>query len=409
MTKELWKGNEALAEAAIRAGVEAYFGYPITPQTELLEYMALHMPEQGRAFLQAESEVAAINMVYGAASAGFNAMSSSSSPGISLMQEGMSYIAGSEVPCVLVDIMRGGPGLGNIQPSQADYFQMTRSAGHGDFHPIVLAPSTVQEAVDLTYESFDLANKYRHIVVILGDGSLGQMMEPVEMPPFKAPPSTRPDWALTGAVDREPRHISSLFMGAEGLEELNLRLQAKLDVIRQERGALRDLHGGGRRLPDRGLWHRGADCPVRHPPGQGKGGQGGAVPAHQPVALSRRGPGCPDRSGAGGVGGGDERRADAGRCDPHRAPTGARALPGPHGRHDPPAGGHFARTGPSGSPVQTGRGRGCADPGRPAWSRRWPDLLVPTLRVGTQTGALRRGTPERPPAFPRGAWERDLA
>ncbi|MBP8124987.1 MAG: 3-methyl-2-oxobutanoate dehydrogenase subunit beta, partial [Caldilineaceae bacterium] len=202
MTKELWKGNEALAEAAIRAGVEAYFGYPITPQTELLEYMALHMPEHGRAFLQAESEVAAVNMVYGAASAGFNAMSSSSSPGISLMQEGMSYIAGSEVPCVLVDIMRGGPGLGNIQPSQADYFQMTRSAGHGDFHPIVLAPSTVQEGVDLTYGSFDLANKYRHIVVILGDGSLGQMMEPVQMPPFKPPPSTRPDWALTGAEGR---------------------------------------------------------------------------------------------------------------------------------------------------------------------------------------------------------------
>lgn len=233
MTKELWKGNEALAEAAIRAGVEAYFGYPITPQTELLEYMALHMPERGRAFLQAESEVAAVNMVYGAASAGFNAMSSSSSPGISLMQEGLSYIAGSEVPCVLVDIMRGGPGLGNIQPSQADYFQMTRSAGHGDYHPIVLAPSTVQEAVDLTYESFELANKYRHIVVILGDGALGQMMEPVEMPPFKPLPTQRPDWALTGAVGREPRRISSLYMGAEGLEGLNLRLQATLESIRK--------------------------------------------------------------------------------------------------------------------------------------------------------------------------------
>lgn len=232
MTKELWKGNEALAEAAIRAGVEAYFGYPITPQTELLEYMSLHMPDRGRVFLQAESEVAAVNMVYGAACAGVNVMSSSSSPGISLMQEGLSYIAGSEVPCVLVDIMRGGPGLGNIQPSQADYFQMTRSAGHGDYHPIVLAPSTVQEAVDLIYISFDLANKYRHIVVILGDGSLGQMMEPVEMPPFKPLPTERPDWALTGAEGRENRLITSLYLGAEKLEALNLRLQAKLDRIR---------------------------------------------------------------------------------------------------------------------------------------------------------------------------------
>ena len=154
MTKELWKGNEALAEAAIRAGCQAFFGYPITPQTELLEYMARRMPELGRTFLQAESEIAAIHMVYGAASAGMRAMTSSSSPGISLMQEGLSYIAGSETPCVLVDIMRGGPGLGNIQPSQSDYFQVTRSAGHGDYHPIVLAPASVQEAVDLTYASF---------------------------------------------------------------------------------------------------------------------------------------------------------------------------------------------------------------------------------------------------------------
>src|SRR5512136_3355606 len=149
MAKELWKGNEAVAEAAVRAGCEAYFGYPITPQTELLEYMSRRMPELGRVFIQAESELAAINMVYGAACTGARTMTSSSSPGISLMQEGLSYIAGSEVPAVLVDIVRGGPGLGNIQPSQSDYFQMTRSAGHGDFHPIVLAPSTIQEAVDL--------------------------------------------------------------------------------------------------------------------------------------------------------------------------------------------------------------------------------------------------------------------
>src|SRR5512136_3510233 len=149
MAKELWKGNEAVAEAAVRAGCDAYFSYPITPQTELLEYMSRRMVELGRVFLQAESELAAINMVFGAACTGARTMTSSSSPGISLMQEGLSYIAGSEVPAVLIDVMRGGPGLGNIQPSQSDYFQMTRSAGHGDYHPIVLAPSTIQEAVDL--------------------------------------------------------------------------------------------------------------------------------------------------------------------------------------------------------------------------------------------------------------------
>jgi 2-oxoglutarate ferredoxin oxidoreductase subunit alpha len=232
MSKELWKGNEALAEAALRAGAEAFFGYPITPQTELLEYMSRRMPELGRTFLQAESEIGAINMVYGAACAGVRVMSSSSSPGISLMQEGLSYIAGSEVPVVLVDIMRGGPGLGNIQPSQGDYNQMTRSAGHGDFHAIVLAPSTLQEAVDLMYESFDLAFRYRTIVVILGDGSLGQMMEPVEMPPFREWPDEHPDWALRGAKDRPPNIITSLYLGAEKLEEVNLRLQEKLARIK---------------------------------------------------------------------------------------------------------------------------------------------------------------------------------
>lgn len=232
MTRELWKGNEALAEAAVRAGVDAFFGYPITPQTELLEYMARRMPELGRTFLQAESEIAAINMVYGAACTGVRAMTSSSSPGFSLMQEGLSYIAGSEVPCVVVDIMRGGPGLGNIQPGQGDYFQITRSAGHGDFHPIVLAPSTVQEAVDLTYLSFDLAFHYRTIVIVAGDGALGQMMEPVEMPPMREPILARPDWALAGTDGRAPRIVTSLYLDADELERTNLRLQAKLHGIR---------------------------------------------------------------------------------------------------------------------------------------------------------------------------------
>lgn len=231
MTKELWKGNEALAEAAIRAGLEAFFGYPITPQTELLEYMARRMPELGRAFLQAESEIGAIHMVYGAASAGMRAMTSSSSPGISLMQEGLSYIAGSGVPCVLVDIMRGGPGLGNIQPSQSDYFQVTRSAGHGDYHPIVLAPATVQEAVDLTYSSFDLAFAHRHIVVIAGDGTLGQMMEPVVLPPLRPLPEVRPEWALGSKEPHAPRRISSFYLAPESLEQANLQMQEKLQQI----------------------------------------------------------------------------------------------------------------------------------------------------------------------------------
>lgn len=233
MRQELWQGSEAIAEAAIRGGAEAFLGYPITPQTELLEYMSRRMPELGRVFLQAESEVAAINMVYGAACAGAQAMTSSSSPGISLMQEGLSYIAASEVPCVLVDIMRGGPGLGNIHPSQGDYFQVTRSAGHGDFHPIVLAPATLQEAVDLIYDSFSLAFRYRHIVIVVGDGLLGQMMEPVVMPAFRALPSQRPAWALTGAMHRAPRTISSLYLMPEQLEAVNLRLQSKLAAIQQ--------------------------------------------------------------------------------------------------------------------------------------------------------------------------------
>ena len=231
MTKQLLKGNVAFAEAAVRAGCQAYFGYPITPQTELLEHMSNRMVELERTFLQAESEVAAINMVYGAAAAGVRTMTSSSSPGISLMQEGFSYIAGSEVPVVIIDVMRGGPGLGNIQPSQADYNQVTKSAGHGDFHPIVLAPSTVQEAIDLTVLAFDLADKYRTLVFVVADGAIGQMMEPAELPPMREIPTERPSWALTGAQGREQNLVNSLYMGVENLEELNNKLQQKLRQI----------------------------------------------------------------------------------------------------------------------------------------------------------------------------------
>jgi 2-oxoglutarate ferredoxin oxidoreductase subunit alpha len=235
MAKELLKGNHAIAEAAIRAGVEAFFGYPITPQSEVLEHFSKRMPEEGRVFLQAESEVASINMVYGAACAGAWAMSSSSSPGISLMQEGLSYIACSEVPAVLINIMRGGPGLGNIQPSQADYNQAVRSAGHGDFHMIVLAPANVQEAIDMVVLAFDLAEKYRTIAMVLADGAIGQMMEPAELPPMRPvrKPADRNPWALTGADGREPNVITSLRLGAENLERVNLRLQEKLETIRR--------------------------------------------------------------------------------------------------------------------------------------------------------------------------------
>lgn len=229
--RQLLKGNEAIAEAAIRAGLDAYFGYPITPQTELLEYMARRMPELGRVFVQAESEVAAINMVYGAACAGKRAMTSSSSPGISLMQEGLSYIAGSQVPAVIVDVMRGGPGLGNIAPSQSDYIQMVKMAGHGDFRPIVLAPATVQEAIDLTTLAFDLAEQYRTIVTVLLDGSLGQLMEPAELPPMRPLRRDTPEWALSGAAGRPKRLISSFQLQPEALESANLRLQAKLATI----------------------------------------------------------------------------------------------------------------------------------------------------------------------------------
>jgi 2-oxoglutarate ferredoxin oxidoreductase subunit alpha len=227
MTKELWKGNEAIAEAALRAGLEAYFGYPITPQTELLEYLASKMPPQGRAFIQAESELGAINMLYGAACAGARAMTSSSSPGISLMQEGLSYIAGSEVPVVLVDMMRGGPGLGNIAPTQGDYFQLTKGGGHGDYRPIVLAPASVQEAADLTYGAFDLAEKYRHIVIIAADGNIGQMMEPVELPAPRKVEKRDRGWELTGAKGRERRIITSIYLQPEVLHKYNVHLQSK--------------------------------------------------------------------------------------------------------------------------------------------------------------------------------------
>jgi 2-oxoglutarate ferredoxin oxidoreductase subunit alpha len=232
VAKVLITGNEALAEAAIRAGCRRYFGYPITPQNEIPEYMSRRMPEVGGTFVQAESELAAINMVYGAAAVGERAMTSSSSPGISLMQEALSFMAASEIPAVVVNVQRGGPGLGSISASQADYFQAVKGGGHGDYKLLVYAPSTLQEVADLTVRAFDKADEYRTPVMILGDGVIGQMMEPVELPEF-APKQPDKPWALTGAKKGQPpKVIRSLFMlpGEDGmLEQHNYDLKAKYD------------------------------------------------------------------------------------------------------------------------------------------------------------------------------------
>ena len=230
--KVLMKGNEAIAEAAIRSGCEAFYGYPITPQTEVSAYMAKKMPKIGKVFLQAESEVAAINMVYGAAGARVRVMTSSSSPGISLKAEGISYIAGAELPCVIVNIVRGGPGLGGIQPAQSDYFQATKGGAHGDFKMPVYAPSSIQEMVDLVQEGFDVADIYRTPVMIMGDGMLGQMMEPVEFKEREQRELPVKNWAAEGLNGRTQHNIiNSLFLKPEELEEHNLKLVAKYQEI----------------------------------------------------------------------------------------------------------------------------------------------------------------------------------
>lgn len=233
MAKQLMKGNEAIGEAAIQAGCRYFFGYPITPQNEVPEYMSRRLPEVGGVFLQAESEVAAINMVYGAAGAGARVMTSSSSPGISLKQEGISYLAGSELPCLIVNIIRGGPGLGGIQPAQSDYFQATKGGGHGDYNLFVFAPASVQEMVDLIMESFDIADYYRNPVMVMGDGTLGQMMEPVEFKPPKKRDLPAKDWATTGCAGRAPNIINSLSLVAENLEKHNWKLQEKYRQMKE--------------------------------------------------------------------------------------------------------------------------------------------------------------------------------
>jgi pyruvate/2-oxoacid:ferredoxin oxidoreductase alpha subunit len=226
MRKQLMKGNEAIVKSAILAGCRAFYGYPITPASEIAEAAALYMPQTGGVFLQAESEVAAINMLYGASSAGVRCMTASSGPGISLMQEGISYMAGAELPCVIADITRGGPGLGNIASEQSDYHQVVKGGGNGNYHTIVLAPYSAQEMADLTALAFDLADRYRNPVVILADGFVGQMMEPVEFAERATSPSL-PDWAVAGTAETRMNMVTSLHMGTDSLEAHVNALEAK--------------------------------------------------------------------------------------------------------------------------------------------------------------------------------------
>ena len=231
--KVLMKGNEAIAEAAIQAGCRHYFGYPITPQTEVAAYMAKRMPKIGGTFLQAESEIAAINMVYGVSSTGHRVMTSSSSPGISLKCEGLSYLAGADLPALVINVQRGGPGLGGIQPSQSDYMQATRGAGHGDFRMLILAPASVQEMADLTVKGFDLADKYRMTAMILADGTMGQMMEPVEIRPVEKVDYDK-SWAVTGTkMQREHNIVNSLYLEAPELEKENFKRYERYKVIEE--------------------------------------------------------------------------------------------------------------------------------------------------------------------------------
>jgi 2-oxoglutarate ferredoxin oxidoreductase subunit alpha len=234
MAKVLMKGNEAIGEAAIRAGCRYFFGYPITPQSELPEYMSLHLPKSGGVFLQAESEIAAINMVYGASGSGARVMTGSSTPGIALKQEGISYIAGAQLPCVIVNMMRGGPGLGSIQPAQSDYNQSTRGGGGGDYRLLAYAPASVQEMVDYVQLAFDKADEYRNPVLVVGDGVIGQMMEPVEFRATAASDLPPKDWATTGTGGKRPPNIiNSLYLDAEELERHNIHLAEKYNRIKE--------------------------------------------------------------------------------------------------------------------------------------------------------------------------------
>ena len=320
MAKVLMKGNEALGEAAIRAGCVHFFGYPITPQTEVPEYLAKRYPEVGGVFVQAESELASINMIYGAAGVGVKCLTSSSSPGISLMAEGMSYIAACELPCVIINIMRAGPGLGGILPAQSDYSQATKGHGHGDYRLIVLAPCSVQESVDLMILAFELAEKYRNPVMVIADGMIGQMMEPVEFPlEGKGPPMGETDWALTGCEGRERRIVNSLYLSPEKLNELNLKLKRKYDQIRSQRAALRGLQRGWPlRAAAHRLRHHGPDLQDGHRRGEGGRQKRRPLPPHHGGSL-------PLRAASRGDGPHAARRQGLRRRDEHGPDAGGRA------------------------------------------------------------------------------------
>ncbi|HUH62032.1 MAG TPA: 3-methyl-2-oxobutanoate dehydrogenase subunit VorB [Terracidiphilus sp.] len=244
MGKQLMKGNEAIVKSAILSGCRAFYGYPITPASEITEAAALYMPKTGGVFLQAESEVAAVNMLYGASSAGVRCMTASSGPGISLMQEGISYMAGAELPCVIADITRGGPGLGNIASEQSDYHQVVKGGGHGNYHTIVLAPHSVQEMADLTALAFELADKYRNPVVVLADGFIGQMMEPVEFPDRAIAPRL-PGWAVAGTAESRGNLISSIYLGCDELEAHVRDLEAKYRRVERNEPRAEDWYAGG--------------------------------------------------------------------------------------------------------------------------------------------------------------------
>ena len=246
--KELLKGNYAIAQAAIEAGCESYFGYPITPQSEIGEYLSEKMPEKGRAFVAAESEVAAINMLLGAGSTGVKAMTSSSSCAVALMQEGLSFIAGDEIPCVLISVMRGGPGLGYIYPSQGDYYQATKGGGNGDYKLVTYAPASVQECIDLTYKCFHVSQKYRTPVCLLADGMLGQMMEPAVVGEYPYPEIDQSDWALDGAKGREPRFIASIEREQEGLRKRVVKMFEKYNQILENENLFEEYKLEGARL-----------------------------------------------------------------------------------------------------------------------------------------------------------------
>ncbi len=331
----LMKGNEAIGEAAIIAGCRHYFGYPITPQNELPAYMAARLPKVGGTFLQAESEVAAINMVFGAAAAGARVMTSSSSPGVSLKMEGVSYLAGAELPAVVVNMMRGGPGLGNIAGAQGDYFQAVKGGGHGDYHSIVLAPSSVQELADLTVMAFDLADQYRMVVILLGDGFTGQMSEPITLPQPTGKTFDKSAWSLSGANGRDPHLIASMRLNPENaLELLNLRLQEKYRQIEKSEAMWESVQVDDAEYLLVGFGLSARICKSAVSALRKSGVKGRAPASHHTVAVPRRRD-C--RRGGGpkeGAGRGDECGTDGAGRPPGGWRGGTGGIPGhPRRRH----------------------------------------------------------------------------